>query len=100
MADNLDVTPGTGKTVATDEIASINYQRIKLIHGADGVNDGDVSNVNGLPVRQKTDVLATISQSVTATGVVGSVQDVGARSFSLQLTGTFAGTITVVSGHL
>lgn len=36
MADNLDVTPGTGKTIATDEIAGVNYQIIKLGIGADG----------------------------------------------------------------
>lgn len=48
MADNIDVTPGTGKTVATDEIAGVNYQIIKLGIGADGavallsVGAGDV----------------------------------------------------------
>lgn len=36
MADNLDVTPGSGKTIATDEIAGVNYQIIKLGIGADG----------------------------------------------------------------
>lgn len=36
MADNIDVTPGTGKTIAADEIASILYQRVKLSIGADG----------------------------------------------------------------
>ena len=39
-----------GDDIGADDIASVKYQRIKLIHGADGVNDGDVSSVNGLPV--------------------------------------------------
>jgi hypothetical protein len=57
MADGLQVTEGTGKTVATDEIAGKDYQRIKLIYGADGTNEGDVTNANPFPVgaAQQTD---------------------------------------------
>lgn len=51
MADNFTVTPGVGKTIAADEISTVYYQRIKLIHGADGVNDGDVSTANPFPIR-------------------------------------------------
>lgn len=50
MADNVDITAGTGTTVGADEISAVKYQRVKLIHGADGVNDGDVSKANPLPV--------------------------------------------------
>lgn len=50
MADNVPITAGSGTSIATDDISSVQYQRIKLIHGADGVNDGDVSSVNPLPV--------------------------------------------------
>ena len=49
MADNVTL-PGTGAAVASDDIAGAQYQRIKLIHGADGVNAGDVSTANPLPV--------------------------------------------------
>lgn len=49
MADDITL-PGTGENVAADEISSKKYQRIKLIHGADGVNAGDVSTANPLPV--------------------------------------------------
>jgi hypothetical protein len=52
MADNVAVTEGSGKTIASDEITGVNYQRIKLIHGAEGVNDGDVATANPLPVAQ------------------------------------------------
>jgi len=51
MADNTQITPGIGETVATDDIGSVKYQRVKLIHGADGVNDGDVSTANPYPVK-------------------------------------------------
>ena len=49
MADNIGYTPGTGATVAADEIGGVLHQRVKLIHGADGVNAGDVSAANPLP---------------------------------------------------
>jgi hypothetical protein len=53
MADNVGINAATDATpidVAADEIASVKYQRVKLIHGADGVNDGDVASGNPLPV--------------------------------------------------
>ena len=51
MSDNIIINPGVGGAiVATDEIAGIQYQRIKLIHGNNGINDGDISNTNPLPV--------------------------------------------------
>ena len=49
MADN-DILPATGTTVATDDIGGVKFQRMKLIHGDDGVNAGDVSAANPLPV--------------------------------------------------
>lgn len=42
--------PGTGEDVAADDIAGIKFQRMKVTLGADGVNDGDVSDANPLPV--------------------------------------------------
>lgn len=50
MADNVSITPGTGDTVAADDIAGAKHQRIKVTLGADGVNDGDVSASNPMPV--------------------------------------------------
>lgn len=51
MADNVTLNAMTGGIdVAADDISSVFYQRIKLVHGADGVNAGDVSTANGLPV--------------------------------------------------
>lgn len=51
MADNTILNLGSGgDTIATDDIGGVKFQRVKLIHGADGVNDGDVSEVNPFPV--------------------------------------------------
>ena len=41
MADNVLLNPGSGgQTVATDDIGGIQYQRVKVVIGGDGVNDG------------------------------------------------------------
>jgi len=49
MPDNV-TPPGFTKPVATDEIGGVDFQRFKMALGADGVNDGDVSSSNPLPV--------------------------------------------------
>lgn len=60
MADNIDVTPGLGKTIAADEISSVLFQRIKLTMGADGVNEGDIGSTNPLPVTGTIGITGTI----------------------------------------
>lgn len=51
MSDGTTINLGVGgDVIATDDIGGSKYQRVKLIHGADGVNAGDVSSANGLPV--------------------------------------------------
>lgn len=54
MADGVPITAGSGTSIATDDIGGAHYQRVKLIHGADGVNDGDVAGGNGLPIQGDT----------------------------------------------
>jgi hypothetical protein len=49
MPDNVGYTPGTGATVAADEIAGVLYQRVKTTFGADGTAT-DVSAADPLPV--------------------------------------------------
>jgi len=66
MADNVGYTPGSGATVAADDIGSVLYQRIKIIHGADGANDGDVSAANPLPASVPGASSAVITSVTTA----------------------------------
>lgn len=50
MADNVLLNSMSGgDTVGADDISGIKVQRIKLIHGIDGTNDGDVAKTNPLP---------------------------------------------------
>jgi len=51
MADNTTLNTGTGgDVIASDDISSVKYQRVKIIHGVDGTNDGDSAKTNPFPV--------------------------------------------------
>lgn len=55
MADNFEANAGSGgATFGSDDISGVQYPRSKLIHGANGTNDGDVSKTNPLPVGTNT----------------------------------------------
>jgi len=59
MVDNVILPPGSGgDTIASDDIGGIKFQRVKLIYGDDGVNSGDVSVANPLPMTIKSDTAA------------------------------------------
>lgn len=49
MADNIQVTQGSGTTMATDDVSGIQYPRVKVSVGADG-SATDVSSSNPMPV--------------------------------------------------
>ena len=66
MADNIDVTPGTGKTIAADDITGVLHQRVKISQGADG-SATDVSATDPLNV-----TLANTGVNSTALKVDGS----------------------------
>lgn len=67
MANNIDVTQGAGKTVATEEIASAQYQKIKLI-------DATAASVNptGVAANPLQVSLANSGANATAVKVDGS----------------------------
>ncbi len=50
MADNVAITPGTGATIASDDVGGVQYQRVKPAIGADGAA-ADVSAANPMPVQ-------------------------------------------------
>jgi hypothetical protein len=66
MADNVTLNPGTGGAVAaSDEIGGVHFQRVKVITGVDGVNDGDVSSTNPLPTAIRKFCILNESSSIT-----------------------------------
>ena len=96
MADNTVLPVGTGgDTIGSDDIGGVKFQRVKLIHGADGVNAGDVSSANPFPI--------SISQNTggTTNGVQITAltypQSTGNNSVvQLAAGATFTGTIETV----
>jgi hypothetical protein len=66
LADNIAVTPGTGATVATDDVGGIQYQRIKVAFGADGAAT-DVNTGTGFPVTVQNASLAVTGTFFQAT---------------------------------
>jgi hypothetical protein len=70
MADDTTL-PGTGDVIAADEIAGVKYQRMKLIHGGEGVNEGDVSHTNGLPVSNVSPVFWRVGFAEVGAGLQG-----------------------------
>jgi hypothetical protein len=65
MADNVGYTPGSGATVAADDIGGALYQRVKLTHGADG-SATDASKAAPLPVSFPLAASVTIMTLTTA----------------------------------
>lgn len=67
MADNLAVTPGSGATIAADDIAGVHYQRVKVAAGADGAAT-DVSAAAPFPVDQGYQGISNGRKVVTTAG--------------------------------
>lgn len=82
MVDGVAVAPATGAgvaTIATDDIGGVQYQRVKMVLGADGVNDGDVSSSNALPVADATarTTLAALLAALKAEDAAAGDGDLG-----------------------
>jgi hypothetical protein len=92
MADNVAITQGTGTDVATDDVGSVHYQKIKLALGADGAIDtlldsGQQAMAASAPVvlaSDHTDVKITLDgETVT----VASHAVTNAGTFAVQVDG-------------
>ena len=85
MADNVAITPGSGATAAADDIGGVLFQRVKVVHGADGVNNGDVAASNPLPVAgygelvEAIEALRMAMQSLTRSGMALVMPDSAGR---------------------
>lgn len=91
MADDV-VLPGTGATVATDEVSSRHYQLVKPAFGADG-SATLVSSAAPLPTSTPM-VLVTASGS--AVGDVISSQDcAGFQTIGVMVSGTYSGSLSL-----
>jgi hypothetical protein len=83
MADNIGYTPGTGATVAADDIGGVLYQRVKPVIGQDG-EASDISTSNPMPMAAYGELIESMEamrmavQAMTRT--IGQMQpDTAAR---------------------
>lgn len=68
MADNVTLNSGSGGAVlATDDIGSVHYQRVKVTYGTDG-SATDVSDSNPMPVDDAGGSLTVDNPALSVTG--------------------------------
>lgn len=105
MADNVAITPGVGATVATDQVGSAHYQRVKI-------TDGTADSENHMLVEAAGNITAKLIAGTAAIGklaansgvVIGDVNVVsntlatGAASSAKQDTGN--SSLTSIDGKI
>jgi len=97
MTDNVDVTPGSGATIATDDVSGVQFQKVKLDMGADGASSplgvGQQAKAASLPVAIASDdvtlaLFGPVTETAPATdtassGLNGRLQRVAQRLSSM-----------------
>ena len=104
MADNVTL-PGIGEVAGADDIGGVKIQRVKLIHGVDGTNDGDVAATNPLPVvaasGHTTTVTITRPSNATAYTAGDAVGDTGGSAIlTFANMGKASGNVIITGAHL
>jgi hypothetical protein len=105
MADNVGYTPGSGATIAADDIGGILYQRIKPVTGGDGVAN-DVSDANPMPEDAYGELIEAIEamrmaiQTLTRTIGLAQVNPLTGRMLvdPSGVTSPVSGTVTANQG--
>jgi hypothetical protein len=101
MPDNIGYTPGSGATVAADEISGVLHQRVKIGVGEDGVAQ-DVSLTNPMPIQALGELMEAIEamrmaiQALTRTIGMAQVNPLTGSMFvdGSRVTQPVSGTVT------
>jgi hypothetical protein len=104
MPDNVGYTPGSGATVAADEISGVLHQRVKIGVGEDGVAQ-DVSLTNPMPIQALGELIEAIEamrmaiQSMNRTIGMAQVEALTGRlRVAVESIVAISGTITANQG--
>lgn len=87
MADNYTQAYGAGgRKFAADDIGDVLYPRVKLVIGADGANDGDLSSSKPMPVSTPVGNPVNRSGTITTGGTAQTLMSANAarRGWTLQ----------------
>ncbi len=84
MADNVAITPGTGATIATDDVSGIQFQKVKIDWGGDGATSpaalGQTTMSASLPVVLPSNQSFIPVQVVDGSGNSMPVGDIASRA--------------------
>lgn len=90
MADNTTLNAGTGgDVIASDDIGGVKFQRVKIVHGQDGQNSGDVSHANPMPVE--------IQAAMTEFGALAVAQRTNHVEATFASSGTLSTLLTLAN---
>lgn len=95
MADNVGYTPGVGETIATDNVGGVQIQRVKVVLGSDGFDDGNVWLGNPLPITAPNainvagDILSQsqLQQTIESNNMQNPLTDAQLRATPINVTG-------------
>lgn len=106
MADNTTLNTGTGgDVIASDDVAGVKFQRVKIALGIDGVFDSDVSATNPLPTQNLIHQIGTTFvhkegnysavQTTTTLWTPASGKKFVISDLTISCGGTTAGVVTI-----
>lgn len=75
MADNVAITPGTGATVAADDIGGVLHQRVKLSLGADGTANDASAGAGAVGTGTQRVTLGSDDPAVTSLAILDDWDD-------------------------
>lgn len=101
MANNIDITAGSGTTVATDDISGSHYQRIKLTDGTEDsstpVSTGNGVAANGIRVTVASDCDGQIALAPHTTNGLTTYHRVATTSTNAVNVKASAGQVYVIN---
>ena len=71
--DNVPITAGTGTDIATDDVSGVQFQKVKIDVGADGVST-PLSTTNPVPVALPAATVTTLTPPAAITGFATSAK--------------------------
>ena len=96
MADNVGYTPGSGATVAADEIGGVLYQRVKPVTGADGTAV-DVSATNPMPMAAYGELIEAVEALRMAVSSIAINMPIKDATSQVRAVAAISGTVSGVS---
>lgn len=98
MADNIGYTPGSGATIAADEIGGVLHQRVKVSVGADGAA-ADVSSTNPLPIAAPSGLPLPTGAATEATAVALLARVPAAVTPTVSSVASSATSVTLIASN-